>query len=113
MDKRINMKTKIELLKEERNTLCEKIDSVNNEIKELDKKVKQELSDMDLVKGLVEYIRFKEYPTEVYSVFSIDRGDRDQFRGIQLKVVYDYGYTDVVGLTKEQFEELRKLLWED
>lgn len=110
MDKRIDMKTKIELLKEERNTLCENIDSLNNEIKELDKKVKQELSDMDLVKGLVEYIRFKKYPTEVYGVFSIDPGDRDQFRGIQLKVVYDYWYTDVVGLTKEQFEELRNLL---
>lgn len=99
------MKTKIELLKEKR-------DSLNNEIREIDEKVKQEFSDMDLVKGLAEYIRFKEYPTEIYSVFSIDPGDRDQFRGIQLKVVYNYWYTDVVGLTKEQFEELGNLLKE-
>lgn len=64
----------------------------------------------DPVKGLAEYIKFMQYPTELYDSFSIDEGDYDTFNSAELKVVYRYSYTDVVGLSEEEFIRLQKLL---
>lgn len=64
----------------------------------------------DSVKGLAEYIKFMQYPTELYDSFSIDEGDYDDFNDVELKVVYRYSYTDVVGLSEEEFIRLQKLL---
>lgn len=52
----------------------------------------------DPVKDLAEYIKFMQYPTELYDSFSIDEGDYDTFNDVVMKVSYFYGYTDVVGL---------------
>ena len=64
----------------------------------------------DLVEGLAEYIKFMQYPTELYDSFSIDEGDYDDFNDVGLKVVCRYDYTDVVGLSEEEFIRLQKLL---
>ena len=68
------------------------------------------LKDADLVKGLAEYIKFMQYPTELYNSFSIDEGDYDDFNDVELKVVYQHDYTDVDGLSEEEFIRLQKLL---
>lgn len=64
----------------------------------------------DPVKGLAEYIKFMQYPTDLYDCFSMDPGDYDNFNDVELKVVYSYDYTDVVGLSEEEFIRLQKLL---
>ena len=64
----------------------------------------------DPIKGLAEYIKFMQYPTELYDCFSIDGGDYDDFNDVELKIVYNYCYTDVVGLSEEEFIRLQKLL---
>ena len=64
----------------------------------------------DSVKGLAEYIKFMQYPTELYDSFSIDEGDYDDFNDVGLKVVCRYSYTDVVGLSEKEFIRLQKLL---
>lgn len=68
------------------------------------------LKDSDPVKGLAEYIKFMQYPTEIYNSFSTEAGDYDTFNDIVMKVQYFYGYTDVVGLSEKDFEKLRNLL---
>lgn len=62
----------------------------------------------DPVKGLAEYIKLMQYPTDLYDCFSMDPGDYDDFNDVELKVSYDY--TDVVGLSEEEFIRLQKLL---
>ncbi len=64
----------------------------------------------DPVKGLAEYIKFMQYPTEIYNCFSTDAGDYDTFNDVVMKVQYFYEYTDVVGLSEKDFEKLRNLL---
>ena len=66
------------------------------------------LKDADFVKGLAEYIKFMQYPTELYDSFSMDEGDYDDFNDVELKVFYDY--TEVAGLSEEEFIRLQKLL---
>lgn len=64
----------------------------------------------DPIKGLAEYIKFMQYPTEIYNCLSVDAGDYDTFNDVVMKVSYFYGYTDVVGLSEKDFEKLRNLL---
>lgn len=64
----------------------------------------------DPVKGLAEYIKFMQYPTDLYDCFSMDPGDYDDFNDVELKVVYSYDYTEIVGLSEEEFIRLQKLL---
>ena len=64
----------------------------------------------DPVKGLAEYIKFMQYPSDLYDCFSMDPGDYDDFNDVELKVAYSYDYTEVVGLSKEEFIRLQKLL---
>ena len=64
----------------------------------------------DPVKGLAEYIKFMQYPTEIYNCFSTDAGDYDTFGDVVMKVQYFYEYIDVVGLSDKDFEKLRNLL---
>lgn len=97
--------TTIEQLKERKAKLESELIQVNNSIKEECKK-------LPFVEGLAEYIKYQEYPTKLYHKFGMDHGERDSFDKAQLKVVYNYGYTDVVGLTNEEFEQLEKLLEE-
>ena len=87
-----NIQSKIELLE---NKIQEKIGSIN-----------------DIVKEVALYIKIKGYPTDIYDVFSYESGIYDDYKDIELKIVDSVGYTDVVGLTKEEFKRLEKLLKE-
>ena len=46
----------------------------------------------------------------IYPVFSYDSGEYDKYKNIKLKIVWEWGYTDVVGLTKEEFKRLEDIL---
>ena len=54
-----------------------------------------------------------ELPTnQIFNSFSIDHGEYHRIGDIRLKAVYDYAYTDIVGITEEQFEKLNNLIAE-
>ena len=98
--------------------LMKEIDAINAEIKKkqmeinhLENTIKQKISSIgDIVKELALYIKLKNYPTELYPVFSYESGEYDEYKSIRLKIVYDYGYTDVVGLSQQDFERLKEII---
>ena len=98
--------------------LMKEIDAINAEIKKkqieinhLENTIKQKISSIgDIVKELALYIKLKNYPTELYPVCSYESGEYDEYKNIRLKIVYDYGYTDVVGLSQQDFERLKEII---
>lgn len=81
--------------------------------KERTRILKEKYEQLDIVHGLFLYLKSMGYPLEVYGSFGMDRGDEhDTFKHIKIKVVFSWGYTDVVGLTKKQFKKLNKLIEE-
>ena len=93
--------------------LIEELQNIQSEIELLEDKIKEKLSSInDIVKEVALYIKIKGYPTDIYPVFSYESGVYDDYKGIELKIVDSIGYTDVVGLTKEEFKRLEKLLEE-
>ena len=80
--------------------LMKEIDAINAEIKKkqieinhLENTIKQKISSIgDIIKELALYIKLKNYPTELYSVFSYESGEYNEYKSIRLKIVYDYGY---------------------
>ena len=93
--------------------LIKELQGIQSEIELLEDKIKEKLSSInDIVKEVALYIKIKGYPTEIYDVFSYESGVYDDYKDIELKLVDSIGYTDVVGLTKEEFKRLEKLLEE-
>ena len=93
--------------------LIEKLQGIQSEIELLEDKIKEKLSSInDIVKEVALYIKIKGYPTDIYDVFSYESGVYDDYKDVELKIVYSQGYTDVVGLTREEFKRLEKLLKE-
>ena len=98
--------------------LMKEINAINAEIKKnqieiihLNYMIKQKMDSIDdIVKELALYIKINNYPTELYSVFSYESGEYDEYKNIRLKIVYDYGYTDVVGLSQQDFERLKEII---
>ena len=91
--------------------LIEELQNIQSEIELLENKIKEKLSSInDIVKEVALYIKIKGYPTDIYDVFSYESGVYDNYKKIKLKIVDSIGYTDVVGLTKEEFKKLEKLL---
>lgn len=73
--------------------------------------IKAELKKLPFIEGLAGYIKYKEYPTnELHSSFSMDDGEVDYFGKADIKVVYRHGYTCIIGLNKEEFQQLENLL---
>ena len=93
--------------------LIKELQGIQSEIEHLEDKIKEKLSSInDIVKEVALYIKIKGYPTEIYDVFSYESGVYDDYKDVELKIVYSQGYTDVVGLTREEFKRLEKLLKE-
>ena len=93
--------------------LIKELQGIQSEIEHLEDKIKEKLSSInDIVKEVALYIKIKDYPTEIYDVFSYESGVYDDYKDVELKIVYSQGYTDVVGLTREEFKRLEKLLKE-
>lgn len=102
--------TTIETLKNNIQTLNDAISNMQKEIENKKDLLKEEFLKLGRVKGLAEYIRYMGYPRELYSSWGSDPGEYDKFGDIRIKIVYYYGYTDVVGLTDEEFSQLSSLL---
>ena len=93
--------------------LIEELQNIQSEIESLENKIKEKISSInDIVKEVALYIKIKDYPTDIYPVFSYESGVYDDYKDIELKIVESYGYTDIVGLTKEEFKRLENLLKE-
>ena len=94
--------------------LIKEIKNLQSEVERLENQIKEKIGSInDIVKEIALYMKIKDYPTEIYPVFGNDSGMYDDYKDVELKVVYSYGYTDVIGLTKEEFERLEKLLNND
>lgn len=102
--------TAIDRIKDQIRTIEEEIYESKLKINVLTKQLKEEYLKLGKVKGLAGYIISMGYPTELYSCWGTDSGEGDKFGDIRLKVVYNYGYTDVVGLTVEEFNQLEELI---
>ena len=93
--------------------LIKELQNIQSEIELLEDKIKERLSSInDIVKEVALYIKIKGYPTDIYDVFSYESGVYDDYKDVELKIVYSQGYTDVVGLTREEFKRLENLLKE-
>ena len=93
--------------------LIKELQGIQSEIELLEDKIKEKLSSInDIVKEVALYIKIKGYPTDIYDVFSYESGVYDDYKDVELKIVESYGYTDIVGLTNEEFTRLKKLLEE-
>ena len=91
--------------------LKKEIFKLNLQITNLQDEIKEELSHIgDIVEELAIYIKLNNYPTKIYPVFSFDGGEYDTYKNIKLKIVYEWDYTDVVGLTKKEFKRLEDIL---
>ena len=92
-------------------SLQKEISNLNLQITALQDEIKEELSQFgDIVEELAIYIKLNNYPTKIYPVFSFDGGEYDMYKNIELKIVDEWEYTDVVGLTKEEFKRLEDIL---
>ena len=93
--------------------LIKELQNIQSEIESLEDKIKEKIDSInDIVKEVALYIKIKGYPTEIYDVFSYESGVYDDYKDVELKIVKSYGYTDIVGLTREEFTRLKKLLEE-
>ena len=93
--------------------LIKELQGIQSEIESLENKIKEKIGSInDIVKEVALYIKIKGYPTDIYDVFSYEAGVYDDYKEIELKIVESYGYTDIVGLTNEEFTRLKKLLEE-
>ena len=91
--------------------LKKEIFKLNLQITTLQDEIKEELSHIgDIVEELAVYIKLNNYPTKIYPVFSFDGGEYDTYKNIELKIVDEWNYTDIVGLTKEEFKRLEDIL---
>ena len=91
--------------------LIKELQNIQSEIELLEDKIKEKLSSInDIVKEVALYMKIKDYPTEIYPVFSYESGVYDDYKDVELKIVYSQGYTDIVGLTREEFKRLENLL---
>ena len=91
--------------------LIKELQNIQSEIELLENKIQEKLSSInDIVKEIALYIKIKGYPTDIYPVFSYESGEYDKYKNIELKIVWEWGYTDVVGLTKEEFKRLENIL---
>ena len=92
-------------------SLQKEISNLNLRITTLQDEIKEELSYIgDTVEELAIYIKLNNYPTKIFPVFSFDGGEYDIYKNIELKIVYEWEYTDVVGLTEEEFKRLEDIL---
>ena len=91
--------------------LIKELQGIQSEIEHLEDKIKERLSSInDIVKEIALYMKIKDYPTEIYPVFSYESGVYDDYKDVELKIMKSYGYTDIVGLTREEFTRLKNLL---
>ena len=92
--------------------LEEMISQKEKEIALLERTIMEKINSLDnIVEELALYIISKHYPTEIYPCYGIDNGEYDYYKDISLKIVWN-GYTDVVGLSPEDFMNLQQRLME-
>ena len=93
--------------------LIKELQNIQSEIESLEDKIKEKIGSInDIVKEVALYIKIKDYPTEIYLIYNSNFEIYDSYKDVELKIMKSYGYTDIVGLTNEEFTRLKKLLEE-
>ena len=93
--------------------LIEELQNIQSEIESLEDKIKEKIGSInDIVKEVALYIKIKGYPTEIYLIYNSNFEIYDSYKDVELKIMKSYGYTDIVGLTREEFTRLENLLKE-
>ena len=93
--------------------LIKELQNVQSEIELLEDKIKEKIGLInDIVKEVALYIKIKGYPTEIYLIYNSNFEIYDFYKDVELKIMKSYGYTDIVGLTREEFTRLKNLLKE-
>ena len=93
--------------------LIKELKGIQSEIESLEDKIKEKIGSInDIVKEVALYIKIKGYPTEIYPIYNSNFEIYDSYKDVELKIMKSYGYTDIVGLTNEEFTRLKKLLEE-
>ena len=93
--------------------LIKELQSIQSEIGLLEDIIKEKLNSInDIVKEIALYIKIKGYPTEIYPIYNSNFEIYDSYKDVELKIMKSYGYTDIVGLTREEFTRLENLLKE-
>ena len=91
--------------------LIKELKDIQSEIELLENQIKEKIGSInDISKEVALYIKIKGYPTDIYDVFSYESGVYDDYKDVELKIVESSGYTDIMGLTREEFKKLEKLL---
>lgn len=120
-DNNINLKTNnnrimenINTIKERINNIYEKLNVLQDELGKLNEEYFKELENMDIVDAVVDVIIFNQLPRELYDSIGLDHHDDTYtIKNVRISAVYTYGYTDIIGLTDEQFEEVNNRLHPD
>ena len=88
------------------------IKALEAKIRSLNAKIFDELRKMDdIVAEVALYIIFKGYPKEVRSFPETYKTIKyDNYKNIKLKPYGNYGLTDIIGLTEEEFKKLCQYL---
>ena len=93
--------------------LIKELQNIQSEIESLENKIKEKIGSInDIVKEVALYIKIKGYPTEIYLIYNSNFEIYDSYKDVELKIMKSYGYTDIVGLTREEFTRLKNLLKE-
>ena len=92
----------IQVVHVKNSTLESEIDRLNDQLKEsiLNN------SNFSRVEKLAVYLNLKGYPTDLYEVSSLDNSKWDSFGDIKIKGCRYYWYTNIMGLSEEEFIEL-------
>ena len=93
--------------------LIKELQGIQSEIELLENQIKEKIGSVnDIVKEIALYMKIKDYPTEIYPIYNSDFEIYDSYKDVELKIMKSYGYTNIVGLTKEEFTRLKNLLKE-
>ena len=89
-----------------------KLSDIRIILKSLNAKIFDELRNLnDISAEIAIYIIFKGYPKEVRSFpKTYETIKYDSYKNIKLKPYSNYGFTDIIGLTEEEFKKLRQYL---
>lgn len=93
-----------------RKALMEKINSLQTELDAAKAEYEQYLQKLSNVDFCIAAIEDNQFPTgQLFDCWSIDTHEEvySNKNGVTVGAVFNYGYTDITGLTDEEFEEVK------
>ena len=112
--KNLNLSSSVNNLLCEQDDIWEQISELKSKLEKIDNEINETLvQEPDIVEAVFKYMIIHELPTdEIFNTMGLDAGSFHYIGDVVIKAVDEYGYSDVEGLTDEQFEELVNLIKE-